>query len=107
MLAGLFLLVSCGKAPITGEWVQPIPGMEDQMQGIKLEDGGKAESINMSTLLYQSWKQEGNKLTLTGESIGNGQTIDFEEVYIVAKLTKDSLVLKQGNLELVYVREEK
>ena len=35
--------------------------MEDQVQGIKLEEGGIASSVNMATLVYKNWKQEGDQ----------------------------------------------
>ena len=47
--------------------VEPVPGLEGQVQGIKMEEGGVASSVNMATLVYESWKQEGTKLILTGK----------------------------------------
>lgn len=102
----LLLLVSCGEPSVVGSWIQPIPGMENQIQGIKLEKGGKASSVNMHTLVYQSWKQAGNKLILTGESIGNGQTIQFSEDFEIVQLSAEKLVLKSGDFELVYTRQK-
>lgn len=105
--AALLLLVGCGKAdPLAGSWVQPIPGMEDQIQGIKLDKGGRAESINMYTLLYESWQHKGNQLILQGKSIGNGQAIDFEVIYVIKKLSRDELVLQaEGEEEQVFERQ--
>ena len=38
------LLAACGgnSASIVGSWVEPVPGMEGQVQGIKMEEGGVA-----------------------------------------------------------------
>ena len=36
--------------------------MEGQVQGINIEEGGIASSVNMATLVYESWKQEGDQL---------------------------------------------
>ena len=60
------LLAACGgnSASIVGSWVEPVPGLEGQVQGIKMEEGGVASSVNMATLVYESWKQEGTKLIL-------------------------------------------
>ena len=35
------LLAACGgnSASIVGSWVEPVPGMEGQVQGIKMEEG--------------------------------------------------------------------
>ena len=101
------LLVSCGDLPqMEGTWVEPVPGMENSVQGFKLEEGGKASSVNMATLQYESWKQEGDKLVLSGKSIGNGVTIPFSDTLEIAGLTQDSLFLKRGTLVLRYVRND-
>ena len=96
------LLAACGgnSASIVGSWVEPVPGMEGQVQGIKMEEGGVASSVNMATLVYESWKQEGTKLILTGKSIGNGQTIDIK------RLTADSLVLDNQGMEIRYAKQK-
>lgn len=106
VLGMVLMLFACGEPSLVGQWVQPIPGMENQEQGIKLEKDGKASSINMHTLVYHSWKQEGSTLILTGESIGNGQTIEFRDAFEIVHLTKEALVLKVGDMELIYTRKE-
>jgi hypothetical protein len=102
-------LVSCSQPVngIVGSWVEPIPGQTDQVQGIRLEADGKASSINMQTLLYETWEQQGMELILTGKSIGNGQTISFSDTLDIGELSSDSLVLKKGNFELRYSRSGK
>lgn len=105
VLVAVLFLFACGKSdPIIGEWVQPIPGMDDQMQGINLEEGGKASSINMNTLVYEKWQQDGDKLILSGKSIGNGQTIEFNQEYTLSTACKDRLILTSGKIKLVYER---
>lgn len=47
LLTGLLAACSGNSASVTGVWIEPIPGMEDQVQGIKLEEGGIASSVNM------------------------------------------------------------
>ena len=74
LLTGLLVACSGNSTSVVGVWVEPVPGMEGQMQGIKIEEGGAASSVNMATLVYENWKQEGDKLILSGKSIGNGQT---------------------------------
>ena len=73
---------------IEGEWIQPISGM-DGLQGIKFGANGKASSINMATLQYETWTQNGDTIIVTGTSIGNGQTLQMEETFV---LEGDSLV---------------
>lgn len=90
-------LAACGgqkKADsIVGSWVMPIEGQAGQVQGIKMEENGGASSINMATLVYKSWKQQGDNLYLTVKSIGNGMEIEGIDSLKIEKLTADSLVL--------------
>lgn len=44
------------KDSIIGSWIMPIEGQPGKMQGIKLEEGGDASSINMATLVYKYWE---------------------------------------------------
>lgn len=71
---------------------------------MKLEKGGKASLINMATLQYDSWKKEGQRLILTGKSIGNGQTITFSDTLEVVKSTPEQLVLKRRTSEMTYTK---
>lgn len=105
VLGMLFALCACnpGETDLVGSWTQPIPGQERQ-QGMKLEKGGKASSINMATLQYESWKKEGKQLILTGKSIGNGQTISFSDTLDVVKSTPEQLILKRGAYETTYTK---
>ena len=97
--------VSCGQSSIEGSWVEPIPGMERSKQGIMLNKGGKASSINMETLKYEKWSREGDLLILSGESIGNHQTLPFVDTLLIKELTIDRLLLERGELTIEYQRE--
>ena len=77
------LLAACGgnSASIVGSWVEPVPGLEGQVQ-------------------------EGTKLILTGKSIGNGQTIEFVDTMDIKRLTADSLVLDNQGMEIRYAKQK-
>ena len=98
------LLTACNGASIEGAWVQPVPGMEQMSQGIRIKAGGKASSINMATLQYETWEKKGNQLVLTGNSIGNRQTLPFSDIWTIEKLTSDSLIICQGDYVQRYAR---
>lgn len=98
-------LTACGGNSIEGKWVEPIPGMEDRMQGINIEKGGKASSINMATLQYEKWEKKGDKLILTGKSIGNHETMAFTDTLIIENLTENDLTLKKGDLTINYKKQ--
>lgn len=106
-LGSIFItsLVGCqSESTLQGEWVEPIPGMSGQYQGFVLKNDGVASSINMATIQYEQWKQEGDLLLLSGKSIGNHQTIAFTDTLSINKITKDSLMLKKGSNTYTYSR---
>ena len=96
-LSAAALLGACGAPSLEGSWVQPVAGMEEQVQGMHLQAGGAASSVNMATLLYENWSVDGNTLTLNGESVGNGQTIEFTQRYTFTMPDKDTLILTDEN----------
>lgn len=99
---------ACSSPVIEGTWIQPVPGMPDKMQGVILKENGEANSVNMATLQYTGWKQEGKRLILSGNSIGNHQTIVFSDTLVISSLTQDSLILGRKDMGVVrYAREIK
>lgn len=99
------MFTACSGNGIEGKWVEPIPGMENQMQGINLEKGGRASSINMATLQYEKWEKKGDKLILSGKSIGNHETNSFMDTLTIEKLTESDLTLKKGSLTINYQKQ--
>lgn len=93
-------------APVlTGNWTEPVPGMPSLRQGFSLRKNGRAASVNMATLQYESWKQNGDSLTLCGKSIGNRQTLDFCRTYTVKEITAEKLVLRADGQTYTFRRE--
>lgn len=102
-----FIFTACERtASIEGKWIEPIPGMENQMQGINLEKGGKASSINMATLQYEKWEKKDNILILSGKSIGNQETINFTDTLAIVNCSNDKLELQKGNLIIKYQKQK-
>ncbi|WP_300698196.1 lipocalin family protein [Bacteroides sp.] len=104
-------LAACGgkknAESIVGSWVMPIEGQPGQVQGIKMDAGGEASSINMATLVYKSWEQKGDDLFLAVKSIGNGMEIEGIDTLKIEKLTADSLILSSNyGYTLRYVRQK-
>ena len=95
----IIALSACTQSDnLIGKWTQAVPNMPQMKQGFTLHADGKASSINTATLSYEAWEKQGNQLILSGQSIGNHQTIAL-------KLTQDSLILRKGLLKLKYGRE--
>lgn len=95
------------KVTIIGSWIMPVEGQPGKMQGIRLGEDGEASSINMATLVYKYWKQQGDELYLTVKSIGNGVEIEGIDTLKIEKLTTDSLVLNSNyGYTLRYAKEK-
>ena len=89
VMAVVFAACGDSKAPATvvGSWVMP--------------------SINMHTLIYKEWEQQGDQLYLTVKSIGNGIEIEGVDTLKIDKLTPDSLVLSSNyGYTLEYIRQK-
>lgn len=110
LAAVLLTLAVCGcsaaKQDLIGTWVEPIPSMPGHTQGFSLQDGGKASSVNMATLVYDGWEVQDGNLILNGKSIGNGQTISFTETMKIDKLNENELVLSNNGVTRHYTRQE-
>lgn len=85
-----------------GDWVEPIPGMEG-VQGLRLEKDGKASSVNMRTLVYETWALQGNAVVVTGKSVGNGKTFEFTERFFLEN-TDGGPALRAEDADVVYRR---
>lgn len=104
MLGSLCLLSACNGVNIEGAWVEPVPGMEEMQQGFVLAPGGKASSINMATLQYESWKEEKGMLILSGRSIGNHQTVPFSDTLQIKSLSEQTLTIEREGVSYTYSR---
>ena len=98
-LLAIALATGCSNDPVMppeepiGIWLEPVPGQPGEVQGFTLHGDGTAESINTATLQHEYWRLEGDTLVLTGKSVGNGVTTDFEE--------RHTMALDPGRMRLV------
>ena len=107
IFSSVILLTACGNSEsLVGKWVQPVPRLPKLKQGFVFKEDGKAASVNMATLRYDTWRKEGSSLILSGKSIGNHQLLSFSDTLEIESLTRDSLVLKRNQLILRYARED-
>lgn len=56
--------VHIDSALLPGKWVQPAEGVDTLMLGFHLRKGGKASSIMLESLKYQSWSLKNDTLLL-------------------------------------------
>lgn len=77
---------------LIGSWVN-----KESEMGFKLMDGGKAASINMATLDYNSWQLIENKIILNSTSKGVSNPVTTDEIYIVRDVTPAMMILSPSN----------
>lgn len=89
---------------LIGSWIETTPAYR---QGIELEVEGVARSIGMSTLVYESWAlTPDGKLKLRGRSIGDGETVRFDDDWEIETLDAHELVIKCDDLTLSFRRAQ-
>lgn len=96
-------IVEIAQDPILGCWTQPIPESEG-IQGIKFMDGGIAESINMTSVMYKTWTRDSLLLILTGQNVVAEQMVDFSDTLTIQTLDDQNLVLLKGDVQNTYTK---
>lgn len=84
------------ESELLGSWVQPNPLDGSSYVGFTLKDGGVAESIEQSSLIYRTWRIVSGKLSLIAVREGGGDE-EETDMYEFRKLDADSLVLVDGD----------
>ena len=81
---------------LLGDWVMPNPIDGSSEVGIRIKEGGVAESIEQSSIIYKTWKIFNGRLEILSQRDGGG---DEEELnlYELVKLGPDSLVYRTIN----------
>lgn len=78
---------------LLGDWVMPDPLDGSDEVGIRIKEGGVAESIEMTNITYRTWRIFNGKLELT--SIREGGTESEETNYFdILKLSQDTLIYR-------------
>ncbi|MBR1688901.1 MAG: hypothetical protein IJ710_10325 [Prevotella sp.] len=93
------------ETTLLGNWVMPNPIDGSSMVGISLKDGGVAESIDQSTIIYKTWKLVNGRLEIMSIRDGGGEEEEVN-VYDIIVLGADSLVYKNEEDEFEYEREK-
>lgn len=75
-----------------GSWVN-----KESEMGFTLMKDGKAASINMATLDYNSWQLIENKIILNSTSKGVSNPVTTDEIYVIRDITPVSMVLSPSN----------
>ena len=81
------------QSTLLGDWVMPNPIDGSSEVGIRLKEGGVAESIDQSSIIYKTWKIFNGKLELLSQREGGGEEEEVN-LYEITFLGPDSLVYK-------------
>ena len=93
------------QTTLLGNWVMPNPIDGSDEVGISIKEGGVAESIDQSSIIYKTWRLNRGQLevVMMRES-GSGE--DETLLYDITKLGPDSLTLKDDDETLEYSRQK-
>ena len=93
------------QTALLGDWVMPNPIDGDSEMGIRIKEGGIAESIEQSSIVYKTWRIFNGKLEILWQREGGG---DMEESYQfeLLKLAPDSLVYRDNEETYRYGRQK-
>ncbi len=93
------------QTALLGDWVMPNPLDGSDEVGIRIKEGGVAESIEQSSIIYRTWRLVKGHLEIV--LVRDGAN-DMEEVYTydLQKLTADSLVYKDSEETYEYGRQK-
>ncbi len=93
------------QTALLGDWVMPNPLDGSDEVGIRIKEGGVAESIEQSSIIYRTWRLVKGRLEIV--LVRDGAN-DMEEVYTydLQKLTTDSLVYKDSEETYEYGRQK-
>ena len=93
------------QATLLGNWVMPNPIDGSDEVGFRIKEGGVAESIEQSDLVYKTWRLIRGQLELVMmRESGSGE--DETMLYDIVKLGPDSLTLKATDETLEYSRQK-
>lgn len=98
-------LTVINQTTLLGNWVMPNPIDGSDEVGISIKEGGVAESIDQSSIIYRTWRLSNGRLEIV--SVREGAS-DMEEtnIYDIVKLTADSLVYQDSEEVFEYGRQK-
>lgn len=104
---GLSIVGNQTYTEAVGRWTYPDPINAKNVVGVQIDIEGKASSINMATLVYDKWALTNtpSEIVLYGQSIGNGQTINFADTALIVQNTDGKLQLAFKNGGFPFVKQ--
>ena len=91
------------QSALLGDWVMPNPLDGSSEMGIRIKEGGIAESIDQPAVIYRSWKLINGKLEIVSVREGGNEEEEVN-LYDIISLGSDSLVYKDADDTFEYTR---
>ena len=91
---------------LLGSWIMPNPIDGSDFVGIKLKDGGIAESINNNSTFYKTWRIFNGEIILTANRDGGGDE-EETDTFSIKILGADSLCIQNSADKFEYSRSNK
>ena len=92
------------QSALLGDWVMPNPIDGSDEIGVSLKEGGIAEGIQQSDLIYKTWRIFNGRLEI--QAIRDGSDMEEFGLYDIVRLTPDSLVFKNAEDLFEYGRQK-
>ena len=86
-------IIVINQNDLLGDWVMPNPIDGSSEVGIRIKEGGVAESIEQSSIIYKTWKIFNGKLEILSQREGGGDEEELD-LYEIVMLGNDSLIYK-------------
>lgn len=98
-------LIVINQITLMGNWVMPNPIDGSDEVGISIKEGGIAESIDQSNIIYKTWRLSYGKLEIVLVREGGSEEDEVYD-YDFVKLGSDSLIFKDSEDTFEYGRQK-
>ncbi len=88
-------LMVINQSAMLGDWVMPNPMDGSSEMGIRIMEGGIAESIDQPSVIFRSWKLFNGKLEIVSVREGGAEKVETN-FYDIVSIGPDSLVFKDS-----------
>ena len=92
------------QSAMLGDWVMPNPLDGSSEMGIRIKEGGIAESIDQPTMIYRSWRLYNGKLEIVAIREGGGDMMETN-LYDIVAIGPDTLIFKDSEETFEYSRQ--
>lgn len=92
------------QSALLGDWVMPNPLDGSSEMGIRIKEGGIAESIDQPAMIYRSWRIFNGKLEIVAIRDGGGDMMETN-LYELVAIGPDSLVFRDAEDLYEYSRQ--